>query len=200
MGIALRMSSAKAVFLDRDGVINRNVFYADSGIFEGPRSSQDLELYPWTIPALGALMKAGYCLFIVSNQPNFAKGKTSLEATTSLHQDLLAKLELADVQICESYFCFHHPESLVAGYSSCDCRKPSPKLLLDAASKFEIDLSASWMIGDRSTDVECGRRAGVQTIRLQPDHPASDPQLDNPLPDHFALDLLEASTIILNGR
>jgi len=63
----------RAVFLDRDGTINRNQYYPDSGEFEGPRSADDFELYPWAIPALTALKQAGYCLLIVSNQPNFGE-------------------------------------------------------------------------------------------------------------------------------
>jgi D-glycero-D-manno-heptose 1,7-bisphosphate phosphatase len=194
------MPSENAIFLDRDGVINRNVFYEDSAMFEGPRSSRDFELYPWTIPALSELAGAGFSLFIVSNQPNFAKGKAPLSAAQSLHEELLAQLKRADIQISESYYCFHHPDSLIPGYSSCDCRKPSPKFLLLAAEKFAVDLSASWMVGDRPADVECGQRAGVRTIRVEPDHPAADPRLDYPRPDYFASNLLDASTIILKGR
>jgi D-glycero-D-manno-heptose 1,7-bisphosphate phosphatase len=69
----------KAVFLDRDGVVNRNVFYPDSGEFESPRSVEAFELFPWTLEALRRLCDAGYALFIVSNQPNFAKGKSPME-------------------------------------------------------------------------------------------------------------------------
>jgi D-glycero-D-manno-heptose 1,7-bisphosphate phosphatase len=194
------MSSNLALFLDRDGTISRNHYYPDSGEFEGPRSVEALELFPWSAGALSILANAGYKLFIVSNQPNFAKGKASLEDISAIHERLLAELQGEGVRLCESYYCLHHPASLIPGYSICDCRKPSPRFLFEAAAKYGLDLARSWMVGDRSSDIECGCRAGVRTIRLQPDHPSSDPRQDIPQPDHYAADLLEAARMIVNWK
>ena len=200
MGIVPNMLSDHAVLLDRDGTINRNVFYPDSGEFEGPRSADEFELYSWSLPALTALKQAGYCLFIVSNQPNFAKGKSTLASLAEIHQKLLIELKRSDIDFLDCYYCYHHPKSQVPGYSECDCRKPSPKFIFDAARQYAIDLNRSWMVGDRSTDIECGQRAGVRTVRLTPDHPSTDPQSDLPKADYYAPDLKAASSIILNAK
>jgi len=194
------MPSAQAVFLDRDGTINRNHYYADSGEFEAPRSAEDLELYPWSIPALTALKQAGYSLFIVSNQPNFAKGKSTLASLAEIQDKFVSELKLSDIVFQDCYYCYHHPESVVAGYSECVCRKPSPEFIFSAVKKHGVDLSRSWMVGDRPTDVECGYRAGLRTIRIKPDHPSADPQNDWPKADYFCSNLLAASRIILNGE
>jgi D-glycero-D-manno-heptose 1,7-bisphosphate phosphatase len=83
---------------------------------------------------------------------------------------------------------------LLPGYSACDCRKPSPKFLLDAAADYDLDLAQSWMVGDRPTDIECGLRAGVKTIRIAPDHPG---QVDQSVQPHYdAANLLDASNVI----
>ena len=194
------MPSDQAVFLDRDGTINRNHYYNDSGEFEGPRSPNDLELFPWTIPALTALKQAGYCLFIVSNQPNYAKGKSTLANLAEIHQKLLTELGRFDIYLLDCFYCYHHPTSQVPGYSECSCRKPSPEFIFKAVQDHGIDLSRSWMVGDRPTDIECGHRAGLRTIRVKPDHPSADPKIDLPRADYYASDLQAASRIILNGK
>jgi D-glycero-D-manno-heptose 1,7-bisphosphate phosphatase len=194
------MSSAQAVFLDRDGTINRNRFYGDSGEFEGPRAAEDLELYPWSIPALTALKQAGYHLLIVSNQPNYAKGKSTLASLAEIQEKFVSELKRSNIDLLDCYYCYHHPKSLVPGYSECVCRKPSPEFIYSAVKKHGIDLSRSWMVGDRATDVECGFRAGLRTIRIQPDHPSADPHSDWPKANYYGSDLLEASRIILNGE
>jgi D-glycero-D-manno-heptose 1,7-bisphosphate phosphatase len=194
------MTTNQAIFLDRDGTINRNLFYPDTQEFEGPREPGELEIYPWTISAMLSLQNAGFCLFIVSNQPNFAKGKTTQESLEAIHGRLIADLKLGGVRIVESFYCLHHPKSEIPGYSTCDCRKPSPRFLFDAAAKYDLELSRSWMVGDRPADIECGRRAGVRTIRLLPDHASPDPRNELPSPDCFAENLLDAATMIINGK
>jgi D-glycero-D-manno-heptose 1,7-bisphosphate phosphatase len=184
----------KAVFLDRDGVVNRNVFYPDSGEFESPRSVEAFELFPWTLEALRRLCDAGYALFIVSNQPNFAKGKSPMEPLQEIGDEFISRAKENGSVILASYYCYHHPNSLLPGYSACDCRKPSPKFLLDAAAEYDLDLAQSWMVGDRPTDIECGLRAGVKTIRIAPVHPG---QVDQGVQPHYdAANLLEAANII----
>ena len=135
-----------------------------------------------------------------SNQPNFAKGKSTLASLAEIQQRFVKELKRSDIDLLESYYCYHHPTSLVSGYSECICRKPSPEFILSAVKTHGIDLSRSWMVGDRSTDVECGFRAGLRTIRIKPDHPSVDPQSDWPKADYYCSDLLAASRIILNGE
>lgn len=157
--------SQPAIFLDRDGVLNRNVFNPSTGAWEAPLRPGQLELYPDTLPALLRLHSAGYALVIVSNQPNYAKGKSTLEDHQAIHALLEQWLALAGLRLTAALYCLHHPLGRVFGYSAtCPCRKPAPGLVLAATRRFHLELSRSWMIGDRITDIECGRRAGVRTI------------------------------------
>lgn len=150
----------RAVFLDRDGVLNRNVFYADTRAWESPRDADAVELTGGLANALHSLRVAGYLLIVVSNQPNAAKGKCSREALDQTHSRLVALLAAEGVPLDAHFICFHHPDYT----GPCACRKPEPFFLLQAAARYGIDLSQSWMIGDRAGDVACGRAAGTRTI------------------------------------
>jgi D-glycero-D-manno-heptose 1,7-bisphosphate phosphatase len=150
----------KAVFLDRDGVLNANIFYADTGALESPRTVADFALLPTTLPALQALQRAGFLLFLVSNQPNVIKGKSTQPELDAIHARLQSLLEGAGISFAGYFYCFHHPDF----GAPCDCRKPSPFFLLQAAAAHNLDLPHSWMIGDRLSDIVCGNRAGVRTI------------------------------------
>jgi len=196
MGIGA-LSLRRAVFLDRDGVINRNVLDSETGTFGAPRSVQEFELAPGAILALQALRRVGFPLFLVSNQPNHAKGKSSLKDLAAVHGQLEAELRGAGIEFAAVYYCYHHPEGVVKNYSgACECRKPSPYFLLRARDEFGLSLKDSWMIGDRVTDVECGRAAGVRTIRVLEDHPAVR-GTDQMKADFEAPDLAAAVGIIL---
>jgi len=162
----------RAVFLDRDGVINRNILNPATGVFESPLAAADFVFIPGVFDAMRALRSAGFLLFLVSNQPNFAKGKSTLEQLSAIHQKLIAGLTAAGIEFGGFYYCLHHPGGVVRGYSRhCECRKPSPHFLLTAGSQFDLDLRRSWMVGDRQTDVDCGRAAGTRTILI---HSAPD--------------------------
>ena len=196
MGID-QVSRRPAVFLDRDGVINRNVLNPATGEYESPGVPGDFHLIEGVVPALRRLQSAGFPLFLVSNQPNFAKGKNTLEDLRAVHDRLLAELDDAGIKFSEFYYCYHHPKGVIADYSgACDCRKPSPYFLLKARDTFGINLEESWFVGDRVTDVECGRAAGVRTIRVAEDHPA-ERSPDEVQADHEARDLADAVVIIL---
>jgi D-glycero-D-manno-heptose 1,7-bisphosphate phosphatase len=162
-----RLSRVAAVFLDRDGVINRNVLNPATGAWESPLQPEQVEIIPEVLPAMRRLREAGYLLFVVSNQPNYAKAKSSLETLEAIHQRVEQAIVDAGIEIASFYYCFHHPEGLVPEYSGpCQCRKPSPYFLLQARDRFDLDMGRSWMVGDRPSDMECGRRAGVRTIRI----------------------------------
>ena len=150
----------RAVFLDRDGVLNRNVYYDDTAAWESPRESTAVRLTEGIGPALRALQAASYLLIIISNQPNAAKGKCSQEQLDEIQARLLELLLEQGVAMDAHYLCLHHPDHT----GPCACRKPSPFFLLQAAECFSIDLPASWMIGDRASDIACGYAAGLRTV------------------------------------
>jgi len=162
-----RPEGRPALFLDRDGVLNELVFYADSNEWESPRTLADLRIRPQVAPALRTLAAAGWPLFLVSNQPSFAKGKTSLEALRAVHDALQQQLLRDGVTLAGVYYCYHHPQGRVPGYSGpCACRKPSPFFLNQAASSFGLDLKASWMVGDQDLDLICARNAGCRSLLI----------------------------------
>jgi D-glycero-D-manno-heptose 1,7-bisphosphate phosphatase len=152
----------RAVFLDRDGVLNRNIWNEATQRFESPLTTEQFELLPKVISALQLLRDKGFLLFLVSNQPNFAKGKASMETLDAIHARLETVLEGAGISFAAFYYCFHHPEFT----GRCICRKPSPHFLFMARKQFGVELERSWMVGDRATDVACGRAAGAQTIEI----------------------------------
>ena len=163
--------TGRAVFLDRDGVINKNVFYPQRGDlpgeWESPQSPEEVVIAAGAIDALLALEQAGYLLIVVSNQPNAAKGKATVEMLDAIHRRVYDLLKQAGVRITQFYYCYHHPEGVVPSLSTiCDCRKPSPYFLRRAATDFGLDLAQCWMVGDRDSDVDCGLAAGVRTIRV----------------------------------
>jgi D-glycero-D-manno-heptose 1,7-bisphosphate phosphatase len=187
---------ARAIFLDRDGVVNQNVWYESSQEWESPRSAEDFALHYGVLDALAALRSDDWKLVVVSNQPSFAKGKTTLEALRQVHARLEATLSVRHIALDAAYYCFHHPAGVVPEWSGpCVCRKPSPHFLHLAAKDLGLDLERSWMIGDRASDVECGTRAGVRTILVEPDHPGSI--YAGSEPTHRARDLAGAAQRIL---
>jgi len=187
------------VFLDRDGVLNRNVLDPTTGEYGAPLAAKDFELAPGALAALLALRRAGFDLFLVSNQPNYAKGKSSLEELAAIHLRLEEELARTGIEFAAFYYCRHHPQGVVSGYSgACECRKPSPYFLLQARDSFALEMAECWMVGDRATDIECGRAAGVRTIRVADDHPSVKLRAAGEIRAEFeARDLAHATEIIL---
>jgi D-glycero-D-manno-heptose 1,7-bisphosphate phosphatase len=162
----------KAIFLDRDGVLNRNVFYADTGQWESPRSAAAFALCPGVLPALQALQAAGYALFIVSNQPNAAKGKATAGDLAAIHEQLMDALGSAGIRLHGTFYCTHAP----AVHGPCVCRKPSPWFLNQGIRAYGLRPEDCWMIGDRVTDMQCGRAAGVATAWVRTGQEPSEPE------------------------
>ena len=160
----------KALFIDRDGVINHLVFYPSHGEWEAPRHVADLRLLPDAIPALRRAHADGWLLFLITNQPSYAKGKCSLQDLEEVHREVLSRLVSGGVVITDSFVCYHHPESKIPGYGACRCRKPSPWFITEAAKRHDLDLSQSWMVGDQDTDIETGHRAGCRTAQIEYEH------------------------------
>jgi len=186
-----------AVFLDRDGVINELVLNPGTGEYEPPHSADNLVLFPDAIRSLSDLQDAGFDLFLVSNQPDYAKGKTTLEQIQAVHERFDQILKSEGILFRDYYYCYHHPNGIVPEYSfACECRKPKPYFLLKAARDFGIDLTVSWMIGDRDTDIACGDAAGTRTILIENSHSSGSRGLSNP--DFTAENLKDAVRIILH--
>lgn len=157
----------RAVFLDRDGVLNANVFYRDTNGWEAPRRVEDFRLLPGVLAALKKLRAAGFELVLISNQPNEALGKSTGRELREIHDAMEREFGRRGIRFLEYCYCPHHPRAVVAELGGpCHCRKPSPYWLLRTASRYRIDLSESWMIGDRATDTGCGAAAGVRSIRI----------------------------------
>lgn len=153
----------RAIFLDRDGVITQLVYYESHGEWEGPRTVADLELIDGVAEGLQRLRAAGWLLFVVTNQPSYAKGKISKENLAEVHAAALKNLPIE-----KSYVCFHHPEAIVEELRvRCECRKPGTASLRAAAEEFGVDLSRSWMVGDQDTDIGAGRAAGCKVALIE---------------------------------
>ena len=186
----------QAVFLDRDGVINPLVYNLNTGEYESPHQPGEFSVYPQTARSLQRLSAAGFLLFLVSNQPSYAKGKTTLEHIRAIQAILAEYLQENKIDFVEFYYCHHHPDGIVPGYSGpCACRKPSPYFLQQAASEHGLDLSQSWLIGDQDSDVLCGQAAGVRTIQILNPHSAAKRGASRP--EFRAENLAEAVELLL---
>lgn len=188
-----------AVFLDRDGTINENVFNPASGKWEAPLVPDDFRLVPDACSALRALQAADYALILISNQPNFAIGKASLDTMAAIHDRLVAALAEGGVRLTDAFYCYHHPTGHAPGFSGpCVCRKPSPYYLNMAQRRYGIDMARSWMIGDRPADVGVGRAAGVRTIFIASTGHTPLTVVD-PTPDLHVASLRAATDAILTN-
>jgi D-glycero-D-manno-heptose 1,7-bisphosphate phosphatase len=187
----------RAVFVDRDGVINELVRDPVSGEPESPLRAQDVALTEGAAVALAQLRAAGYALVGVSNQPAAAKGRISTKALLEVHERVVELLAADGVRFDAFELCLHHPEGIVPDLSGpCDCRKPQPGMLLRAARALEIDLGASWMVGDTDGDIAAGRAAGCRTILVE--HPGSaHKRKADEVPDGTVADLSAAVASIL---
>jgi D-glycero-D-manno-heptose 1,7-bisphosphate phosphatase len=191
----------RGIFLDRDGVINPNIFYPDTGEWESPRSPADFDIFPWAIQSLRQLMNNQFKLFLVSNQPSYAKGKTTMDNLLAVQKKLFHVLTANGIKFSDYYYCYHHPRSVVPELAiSCECRKPGTLFLKEAKRTYALDMKSSWMIGDRDTDVICGRKAGAKTILIinQKEIEAKKAGLSHP--DFQVANLWEAVNLVLPGK
>jgi D-glycero-D-manno-heptose 1,7-bisphosphate phosphatase len=173
----------RAVFLDRDGVLNRA--FVVEGVPHPPTSVAELEILPGVAESLTALSQAGFRLIVVTNQPDIARGRQSFDGVNRLNTVLRAQLQIDDV-----YVCPHDDQD------GCDCRKPRPGMLLCAAQEHGIDLGHSVMVGDRDRDIQAGRAAGCRTVYVDGGY-GKPPQ---PPADLNVRSLHEAVAWIINSR
>jgi D-glycero-D-manno-heptose 1,7-bisphosphate phosphatase len=170
----------RAVFLDRDGVINRAVIVKGKPF--PPNSLDELEILPGVSEAVRAMKAAGLRAIVVTNQPDVATGKQQRSVVDAMHVRLREYLELDDIYVC------YHTDA-----HRCACRKPSPGMLLEAAKRWDIDLSGSFMVGDRWRDVEAGQKAGCRTFWVRGEEYLEKEPTD---PDWIVGSLREASVQI----
>lgn len=165
------MPKRAAVFFDRDGTLIYDAHY--------PGNPDDVRFMPGAREALIQLQQQGFLLFIISNQSGIGRGYITHEEAESVHRKVATDLEASGIKLCCAYYCPHSPDD------NCQCRKPSPYMLMEAADKFNLEIGRSFMIGDRDVDIETGKRAGCRTILLrenliveeqesQPDYIAAD--------------------------
>lgn len=169
----------RAVFLDRDGVINRNT--VRDGRPVGPKTLEEFVILPGVREAVEAFRAAGFLVIVATNQPEQAAALVE-----AMHAKMRAALALDEIRICP------HSEA-----ENCECRKPKPGLLLDAAKEFRISLAESWMIGDRWRDVEAGKAAGCRTVFIDHNY-AGEPRPRDP--DVTVGSLLEAVPHVLGKK
>jgi D-glycero-D-manno-heptose 1,7-bisphosphate phosphatase len=145
------VGALRAVFLDRDGVLNRAIIRG--GRPHPPANLGELEILPDVPGALAALKECGFLLLVVTNQPDVARGSQQRAVVESIHEALRTVLPIDDF-----FVCFHDDRD------ACGCRKPKPGLLLQAAAKYGLELKSSYLIGDRWRDIEAGQAAGCATL------------------------------------
>jgi D-glycero-D-manno-heptose 1,7-bisphosphate phosphatase len=173
----------RAVFLDRDGVINRSLVRGGKPF--APVRPEELEILPGVAEALLKLRHAGFINIVVTNQPDIATGKQRPEALDAMHSRLMTELALDGIKVCT------HVDA-----DNCVCRKPRPGLLLDAARELDIDLAASYMVGDRWRDMEAGQRAGCKCFFVDYGYDEKQPEK----PYVAVKSLSDAVDLILSDR
>lgn len=145
-------NNKKAIFLDRDGVINKEVNYLSN--------PKNFEFIKGSIKALKLLKRKGFLLIVITNQAGIARGYFTEENLNKIHQKMVSILEKSSVVLDDIYYCPHHPDFT----GPCDCRKPQPGMILKAQKKYNIDLENSFMVGDTLRDIETGLTAKCKTV------------------------------------
>jgi D-glycero-D-manno-heptose 1,7-bisphosphate phosphatase len=159
------MPIQRAVFLDRDGVINRLIYHRDAGIVDSPFTVAQFRVFPRVPQAIRLLNDLGLRVVMVSNQPGIAKGHFDATTLRQFEKNLNLALASAGAQFDAIYYCLHHPQAVVRTLRKrCRCRKPGTGMLSRAARDLGVSLHDSYMVGDGLTDIEAGARAGCRTI------------------------------------
>lgn len=173
----------RAVFLDRDGVLNQAV--VRNGKPHPPANAKELALAPDADAALQELKAQGFLLLVVTNQPDVAKGITTRAVVEDINRKLASELPVDNIFVC------YHQDS-----DNCDCRKPKPGMILEGARKHNVDLAESFMVGDRWRDVEAGQNAGCRTVFIDGGYEERQPARP---PDATVYSLKEAANWILQA-
>jgi D,D-heptose 1,7-bisphosphate phosphatase len=191
----------RAVFLDRDGVINGHVYNPEFGTVDSPANPDEFVLLPDVSGAIAEFKRLGFLTIVVSNQPGVAKGRFRKELLEEITLKMLEMLGSAGASLDDIFYCLHHPNASVAEYRlDCECRKPKPGLLLQAANKWGINLVRSFMVGDGITDILAGAAVGTRTFFVSPRKCYVCDQLvkHGTRPDFFIASLAQAAEVICN--
>ena len=185
--------SRSAVFLDRDGVLNASVA-TDKGAVRAPWTLDEVDVWLQHQPAVNDLAEMGWLVVVVSNQPDVSRGFLLEEDARTINAFITDQFP----GIADSYLCTH------TGADGCSCRKPLPGMLFAAAEEWHIDLSSSWMVGDRWVDIAAGAAAGCRTVLIEHTHSweatsQGSPPLDL-TPDYRVSDLTEAVALIMREK
>jgi D-sedoheptulose 7-phosphate isomerase len=190
---------SKAVFLDRDGVINRYVYHPEFGTVDTPANPDQFDLLPGVAEGIAAFNDLGLSVIVVSNQPGIAKGKLTPWLLDAITEKMRTQLALAGARLNGIFYCRHHPDAVAPEYRvDCDCRKPRAGLLVRAAKEHNIDLCESFLVGDDVPDILAGNAAGVTTLLISP-HRCSvcgEFSTRGAYPNRLVRDLKEASAVI----
>ncbi|MBM4158360.1 MAG: HAD-IIIA family hydrolase [Ignavibacteria bacterium] len=158
----------KAIFFDRDGVLLKLVFHKEYNEYGPPLRVEQLIFQEDIFNTLKKVKKLGYLYFLISNQPDFAKGRIGIENLRTVHNVFDRNLKCNGIFFEDYYYCYHHPDGIIPEYTlKCNCRKPGNANVEKAIKKYDIDRNFSWFIGDRSKDIECGRSSGLKTILFE---------------------------------
>jgi D-glycero-D-manno-heptose 1,7-bisphosphate phosphatase len=184
----------RAVFIDRDGTISEEVGYINH--------PSRFRVFPYAAAAIKDLNQAGWLAIVVTNQAGVARGYFSENMIQTVHAEMATELAAGGARLDAVYYCAHHPSVGEPPYRfDCDCRKPKPGLIAKAAREFNIDLPGSWMVGDRYSDVELARNAGVKAMFVLSGYGRGEweHQRANWIeqPDEVSENLLEAVKIIV---
>lgn len=192
----------KAAFYDRDGIIIKMVYDLEQGLIETAKTPFQITLVPGIVQLLKHTTSLGYKNIIISNQAGIGIKKISKKNFDAVREEMTERLKKKGADIDAQYYCFHHPFASIAKYKkACDCRKPQPGLLFQAAKEHNIDLAKSWMIGDSVYDVLAGTTAGCRTILLGYIHETEyfrilEEKLNGKKPNYLIRKLVEAIDII----
>lgn len=175
------MPHAPAVFLDRDGVLNRAMI--QNGRSYPPQTLAEVEILPGAIWLCKQLAIKGYLLIGVTNQPDVARGHQSIRMVEAINDLILARLPIKEILVC-----YHDDED------NCDCRKPKPGLIFCAASCYQLNMPSSWMVGDRWKDIAAGMAAGLRTVFVDYNY---NEAYQGPQADYVVTDVAQAAKVIL---
>ncbi len=173
----------RAVFIDRDGTIAKNINYCSR--------PEDFELLPHTAKAISLLNQHGFKVIVITNQSGVARGYFTEEMLAKIHEKMEDELAKEGAWVDAIYYCPHHPDD------NCQCRKPEPKLALQAAKEHDIEFLSSFVVGDLQMDIDLGKAVGCRTILIGTAPPVND---ESPKPDIVVSDLLTAVQIIVTGQ
>ena len=195
------------VFMDRDGTLNELIHDDSRGVMDGPLWPEQFALRPWAARFVKGLNDLGFLCLVVTNQPGIAKGTLSLVRLDRIHRRMREELARTGAHVDGIFYCPHHPDPGPGGKADlairCRCRKPAPGMILDAASIHRVDMDRSYMVGDRLSDVEAGRAAGLSTVLVSVRKPGQIEGLQekpDARPDHVVRDLKQALALVRAGR